>query len=178
MTLNRRKLQIQVSREGLCKPKMIWFKRTWVCGAIVLFNSLKLLRVYNKNNTNEMKTKHASNGNMQFIKAEKRLILRPNTTAEDFASPRQRERLTSAQLKLPRHQGHDGWTRVHFSSRRSGRASSSVVKRSPPSIPRVIPLKWRMSTASDLYWRAMKVITRPLSKERRLLFPFPSLSFT
>lgn len=55
-----------------------------------------------------MKTKHASNGNMQFIKAEKRLILRPNTTAEDFASPRQRERLTSAQLKLPRHQGHDG----------------------------------------------------------------------
>lgn len=34
---------------------------------------------------------------MRFIKAEKRLILRPNTAAEDFASPRQRERLTSSQ---------------------------------------------------------------------------------
>ena len=33
---------------------------------------------------------------MWFIKAEKRLILRPNTAAEDFASPRQRERLTSS----------------------------------------------------------------------------------
>ena len=34
---------------------------------------------------------------MRFIKAEKRLILRPNTAAEDFVSPRQRERLTSSQ---------------------------------------------------------------------------------